>query len=441
MARRNVANAILLRDDKQGYLLVNRLKHGAYAWVNVVRSVATGEMCVHKAVHKSRIELENDSQGADRPEDKPEEFYMLELLGSNDCFPSFIHSYVPPQQPYRYCPSIVMGYCNGGTLGEIIHARGHTRNVENPYRIPEVFVWHCVAELCKALALLHNGRFGDKVVKNWQRPIAHNDLQMDNVFLHWCDDGTKAPKIILGDLGEAGEDRGRQTDVDPRSPASNTQSEERDVRGLGNIMKQLMGGQFYCKELSDWRKKLDAAVNPNPVSTIDELLTHFIPSADKRIATLDHSAFDQVWHKPIRENKPMFWLARQKPFRKLSDDLVTEQRLIMEELDHEEDPVLYRWVLIDADTYEIVDYNPGSEPRAKSPVSPPLSRKTTWLQKTGNKRTVTNRDTSSPEEESNKNGQKEDNGSKAHNNSGDGGMRKIGERTILVPRKPKKSKN
>lgn len=125
-------------------------------------------------------------------------------------------------------------YYNGGTLGHLIEQYGEWAGG----KIPEVFIWHVLAEVGRALCWLHTGYTPSRAYNLqhrdgvWQEgqpvnharqgnpppaqpwePICHQDMHIFNIWLHYPTDAEKRadpslerftdllPQIILGDFG------------------------------------------------------------------------------------------------------------------------------------------------------------------------------------------------------------------------------------------------
>ncbi|KAK4140165.1 uncharacterized protein C8A04DRAFT_15178 [Dichotomopilus funicola] len=174
-------------------------------------------------------------------------------------------------------------YYNGGTLGHLIqHYRDWTGG-----NIPEVFIWHVLAEVGRALCWLHTGYTPSRAYNLqhqnhiWQpnqpvndarqgnppppqpwRPICHQDMHVFNIWLHYPTDAEKRadpslerftdtlPQIILGDFGMSFQEHNDRygelrVAVNPGLPEPSTW---KDKGELGRALLCMMVPSFNASE-------------------------------------------------------------------------------------------------------------------------------------------------------------------------------------------------
>ncbi|KAK1756742.1 hypothetical protein QBC47DRAFT_319884, partial [Echria macrotheca] len=118
--------------------------------------------------------------------------------------------------------SMFFEFYNGGSLADLVQ-----RHINSQTLVPEALIWHVIAQLGRAYAYLHTGKFIPSFevgkpapslvtaeVPEW-KPISHNDGYAYNIWLHQPSDQAKArdaslrqfdedfPQVILGDFGLA----------------------------------------------------------------------------------------------------------------------------------------------------------------------------------------------------------------------------------------------
>jgi serine/threonine protein kinase len=181
MVRTNPNYAIFFNEGP-GYLFVDHLGEGCFGKAMLVRSCAFPyDLCVRKRV-VGLIEDDASPDGFHGEVRNYRQFkHVPELIDwtSYDCL-----SY-----------AITTQFCNGGTLEDFIVIAGSTRSA-----IPEIFIWRVFTQILETLEYLHCRS---------HPPVAHHDISLANVYLHWqwadldCtnDDQHHLPEVFLGDFG------------------------------------------------------------------------------------------------------------------------------------------------------------------------------------------------------------------------------------------------
>lgn len=331
--------AVQFRDNKNfDSLLVKPFLNGTEGTVNVVKSCADGKLYVRKSIRKS-------------DQARKEIAYQM-MLGSTGRFPQVFSRTVRGADDPQ---SMVMAYCNGGTLVDI------NRKTFNGTALPEVAVWHILAEVLKALALMRTGQFGTERVQGWTVPLSHRDLHCGNIFLHWVDDDV-APKVMIGDLGWARE----------------LQQPQEDLDALGNIVSALRGRPVqwhaagYSEQLSDWMDRLLGRIGSGiQCPTMEEILSDFIPLANQTIEKLGNNDFSQIPRPEPLEARPMFWKEMKMPIRddpphpryRKDEEEASRSYEELALLNLKENSDYARWVLVAAESpHRILDHSlPGAE--------------------------------------------------------------------------------
>ncbi|KAK3296647.1 uncharacterized protein B0H64DRAFT_356156 [Chaetomium fimeti] len=155
-------------------------------------------------------------------------------------------------------------YYNGGTLRNLIK-----KYADAGRRVPEGFIWHVLAQLCRAVSWLHTGHIpsrddnlgrGDasnppKTAPDKWEPICHQDMHADNIFLHFPTDEEKEadprleqftdylPQVIVADFGlsfQAKNDRSQELGVDPNNPYLPEHSTWKDKADIGEAILRLL---------------------------------------------------------------------------------------------------------------------------------------------------------------------------------------------------------
>ncbi|EAQ85646.1 hypothetical protein CHGG_06899 [Chaetomium globosum CBS 148.51] len=168
-----------------------------------------------------------------------------------------IHKRTPGSQPVKPEEDITLfyKYYNGGTLKSFI--RKYARAGK---RVPEGFIWHVIAQLCRAVSWLHTGHIPSRDENlgredpshppqpppdTWE-PICHQDMHADNVLLHFPTDEEKLadprleqfdeylPQIIIADFGlsfQGKNDRSDELGLDenPDLPQPTTWKDKADI--------------------------------------------------------------------------------------------------------------------------------------------------------------------------------------------------------------------
>lgn len=112
------------------------------------------------------------------------------------------HSWLELSRRSEFCPFvpflfILMQYCNGGSLDELIWHDGRISKPKDP--LPIRHVWHFVLDILLGLVHLH------------RQGILHRDLKPTNILMQWPDDAvggkggnrTGPPTALLSDFGTA----------------------------------------------------------------------------------------------------------------------------------------------------------------------------------------------------------------------------------------------
>jgi serine/threonine protein kinase len=110
--------------------------------------------------------------------------------------------------PNKYFDRIIMEYCDGGTLQDVLDLY-HKRGAD----VPEAFIWEALEALVKTMCFLHLGISNVDLVKlpadgsaprryGWV-PIHHNDMHASNVFLASTPASSLYPRVLVGDFGSA----------------------------------------------------------------------------------------------------------------------------------------------------------------------------------------------------------------------------------------------
>ncbi|KAI1204351.1 kinase-like domain-containing protein [Annulohypoxylon truncatum] len=115
--------------------------------------------------------------------------------------------------PQRRVWELYFEYLNGGSLAQL-----RDKHYQERKRVPEPFIWHVAAELCKALLYCHDGILWDVQMPppGWRR-IYHRDISMENIMLNYepryggrrPDSGNWRnvyPRVVLCDFGSAAVD-------------------------------------------------------------------------------------------------------------------------------------------------------------------------------------------------------------------------------------------
>ncbi|CAJ1333498.1 unnamed protein product [Effrenium voratum] len=126
------------------------------------------------------------------------------------------HSWLELSRRSEFCPFvpflfILMQYCNGGSLAEMIWHDGSPITPKDPLSTEQT--WHFLVDILLGLQHLH------------RQGILHRDLKPTNILLSWEDSGRRAasPRALLSDFGTA------QAFGEP--PASATAAKSRGYTG------------------------------------------------------------------------------------------------------------------------------------------------------------------------------------------------------------------
>lgn len=135
-----------------------------------------------------------------------------------------IHKQTPGSEPSKPEEDVTLfyKYYNGGTLKSFI-----AKHAKAGKQVPEGFIWHVIAQLCRGVSWLHTGHIpsrdenlgrGDpshppKPPPDAWEPICHHDMHTDNILLHFPTDEEKLadprleqftdylPQVIIADFG------------------------------------------------------------------------------------------------------------------------------------------------------------------------------------------------------------------------------------------------
>lgn len=107
------------------------------------------------------------------------------------------HSWLELSRRSEFCPFvpflfILMQYCNGGSLAEIIWHDGNLATPKEPLSTEQT--WHFLLDILLGLQHLH------------RQGILHRDLKPTNILLSWPEENsrrTQSPRALLSDFGTA----------------------------------------------------------------------------------------------------------------------------------------------------------------------------------------------------------------------------------------------
>lgn len=164
------------------YILKKSLRHGASGFVYLVQSLQDGKVYVLKDAVMSEKEATTESQ--------------LARLLPPDIACTCIAQRKLRHNTYR----TKFEFCNGGDLD---HTVNKLEKAEQ--EVPQAFLWHITAELCKVLAYIHSDT--PRVNANGENLgvafISHRDIHLGNIFLRWDESSEPFPNIVFGDWGYA----------------------------------------------------------------------------------------------------------------------------------------------------------------------------------------------------------------------------------------------
>jgi len=107
------------------------------------------------------------------------------------------HSWLELSRSSPFCPLvpflfILMQYCNGGSLDELIWPSGKVRKLKDPSPMSVAQIWHVLLDVLQGLQHLH------------QQGILHRDLKPTNILLqNPAKSGSGFPRALLSDFGTA----------------------------------------------------------------------------------------------------------------------------------------------------------------------------------------------------------------------------------------------
>ena len=233
---------------------------------------------------------------------------------------------------YRW--STIGKFYNGGTLRELKDWCGANYN-----EVPEWVIWKVIAELARAIAYLQLGYLdGQPLPANWD-PIMHRNIGDSNILLHWEDDETNVPQIILA--GFSLSSRLSDTEFPRGSLAQELDDDSReiyeDIQALGVLIARMIDWQEdpqvvmgpkaqFLIDMADYEANVhDVQQDVEPYSDDvgflmtelylqsgedppqnypdgNYLINHVIPLADRKLQELQ----DTVEVKSIKEGRPIF---------------------------------------------------------------------------------------------------------------------------------------
>jgi hypothetical protein len=176
-----------------------------------------------------------------------------------------IHKQIPGSEPSEPEEDVTLfyKYYNGGTLKSFTQ-----RHAKAGKLVPEGFIWHVIAQLCRGVSWLHTGHIPSRdenlgrkdpshspkpPPKTW-KPICHHDMHADNILLHFPTDGEKLadprlkqftdylPQVIIADFGlsfQANNDRSDELGLD-ENPGIPEPSTWKDKADIGEAVLRLM---------------------------------------------------------------------------------------------------------------------------------------------------------------------------------------------------------
>ncbi|KAK5729374.1 hypothetical protein LTR17_012004 [Elasticomyces elasticus] len=118
--------------------------------------------------------------------------------GGPDYINNMLESFYSPGAP---CGSIILEYCDAGTLFDKIERLKHKKDMAE-----ENFAWNCLAGLSKALYFIHTGIDVGNAFRNepkqWNT-LCHLDIKPLNIFFSYKGGKNGYPRLVLGDFGSA----------------------------------------------------------------------------------------------------------------------------------------------------------------------------------------------------------------------------------------------
>ncbi|KAK6329925.1 hypothetical protein TWF718_003352 [Orbilia javanica] len=197
----------LFHDFNHDLRIVKRHKAGCYGATGIIevlhnssksvtsrwyRRVEVGERIIAKRITAcDRIRARSWKTESD----------ALKRLSYAEGSPRTISKIIGRLAPSRHDPfgHIFTEYCSLGDVGEIM-----AKYMEKKTFIPEAFVWQLALDMGKALLFLNRGITNrqENGVPGW-RPIIHNDIKMNNIFMKPRPTGWNNiyPLFVLGDFG------------------------------------------------------------------------------------------------------------------------------------------------------------------------------------------------------------------------------------------------
>lgn len=155
------------------FRLIAALGYGAQGVVYLVKNMLSNELHVRKEFSDGRGEVP-----------------WYNILPKK-CVPRLIERYRSPvSAPHEDLLTTTYQFANGGDMHRIIQIY-----MEGDRRMPDILVWHVLADVMDILDRIHFGMGRKKV-------ITHNDIHSGNVFLHWTRDRV-LPSVMLGDWGNS----------------------------------------------------------------------------------------------------------------------------------------------------------------------------------------------------------------------------------------------
>lgn len=223
--------------------------------------------------------------------------------------------------------SLYYEYLNGGSLEHAIMRSSRP----TAYFVDEVFIWHLIEQLGRALLFLHFGitEPEEQEPAGWQ-PICHRWLTMDNIMLHWPDPDDdpreeelrddRLPRVVLTNFDNAARkgqaephnngiihfgrlslplDQIKQAryGVSPRDRAWQMEEPDRwqDVYAMGKLLRRIVLDRGYEGEVVPhegysnwWTHRYDEHIRTQTV-------THGRPYSDELIRTIRQFERNTPW--------------------------------------------------------------------------------------------------------------------------------------------------
>jgi serine/threonine protein kinase len=174
-------HAILFKESP-GYILSRPMLHGSQGQVYLVLSLKDGKPYIRK-------KLEDHEPFRELP------FYHL--------LPTSMVPELILKNPYPKPKgdAVIFSFCNGGDL------RAFMNQFRRPgVQFPEVMLRLVIKKIFEILAFIHHGWRCERgivtIEEDWH-PVIHGDMHWGNISLHWPDEDSLLPSVLLGDWGSA----------------------------------------------------------------------------------------------------------------------------------------------------------------------------------------------------------------------------------------------